>query len=279
MHITRCALQVPGDPSPAAVRADLLTGRPRTGAEPLSPPRPAKVPMGSWRRMSRLDRMAMQAAIPLVEDRPDLDRIAILWATSLGEVEPTTRFLDRAYQEGPEMASPLAFQNSVYNAPASHMGMSLGMHGPTETICAGAGSGAAALARARDLLATHQAPAVLVMGGDEISRKLSRALELADYAPPGEAVAALLLEPEGPGPRLSVRHGIHLPDEGPLFARQLRFPEEGPIAALPSAIAPEAVFGLTSGLGLVSVVAATVGGGTIIDQDGPSAWTLRVEPG
>ncbi|MBW2258309.1 MAG: beta-ketoacyl synthase chain length factor [Deltaproteobacteria bacterium] len=134
-HIAGTAYRVPGS---GPLLDDLLASRPRSAGRFLAcdePIRPEVIGAGAWRRMSRLGRLVTQVSAPLLAGRVDLDTLAVVWGTVFGELGPTGRFLDRLFTEG--VASPLAFQNSVYNAPVGHLSNALDLRGMSETLSAG----------------------------------------------------------------------------------------------------------------------------------------------
>jgi hypothetical protein len=277
--ITGAATWVVGDRSPGALRADLLGGVSRLELELTTPARPAGVPSGTWRRMSRLARMAMALGSELLEPRPDLDHdtLAVVWGCAIGEVVPTGRFLERLFTEGPDRASPLNFQNSVYNAPAGHLSIAMGLKGMSETVAAGGATGLIALMRGLDILALDRAPAVLVIAGDDHNPVTTEAHRLGGTsAPIGEAVAAILLEKTGDGVAVEVSCGVDTRGMSPVFARQSQLPDEPPIRPVPGAHGAEHVIGLSMSMGLALVVAASAGGGVVVDQEGDAALTARI---
>ncbi len=229
--------------------------------------------------MSRLARMAMALGCELLSARPDLDpnEVAVVWGCAIGEVVPTSRFLERLFTEGPDRASPLNFQNSVYNAPAGHISIALGLKGLSETIAAGGATGLSALMRGLDILALDRAPAVLVIAGDDHNPVVAEAHNLGGTVGPiGEAVAAVLLEKSGEGVAVEVSCGVDPRGMSPVFARRSQFPDEPPIQPVPGARGAEHVLGLSMSMGLALVVAATAGGGVVVDQEGDSALTARI---
>jgi hypothetical protein len=277
-HVAGAQLRVPGGAE--GLGSDLLS-RTARGEDLRRVDPPKRVPAfaaGSWRRMSPLSRLVASAAAPLLEGRDDLETLPVVWGTALGELGPTERFLDRLFTEGPERASPLAFQNSVYNAPSGHLSIGLGLKGPSETVSAGACSGLAALARGLELIALG-APTVLVIAGDDITETWRRAFALHGSPPPlGEAVVALLLTASGPGPTVELLDGVHPIDGAPLLARATALPAEAPLPDLPGSIAPERCLGLTTCLGLVALVALLDRAHAVVGFDGSSSMTARVTP-
>ncbi len=267
--IVGTTLIAPARLEPAALRAALEERQP-VATEPERLAKPPAFPAGQWRRMSRLARLAATAVVTITAGRDDLDRMALVWGTSVGEIVPTAKFLTRLFEEGAARATPMAFQNSVYNAPAGHISIALGMRGPSETVSAGGATGVAALQRGMDLVAAG-APSALVVVADDRNPTTGRAWELTGGGrPPGELCAAVLL---APGRGIQVRLGLA---GAPLFARAAALPNEGPLEPVPGAIAPERALGLNPCLGLAAVIAASAGGGTVLDCDGPSRFAVTV---
>ncbi len=257
---------------------DLLSGTPRPAPAP-NPTRPAQVAAGPWRRMSRLTRMVVATAAPLLEGRDDLDRLPVIWGTAMGELVPVARFLERLYREGPQACSPLAFQNSVTNAPVGHLSIGLGLRGASETLSAGGATGLTALMRGVDLLRLGRADAVLVVAGDDLNDHTQRAwTTLGRDDTLGEAMAAVLLAVDGAGPVLEIELGSSAIPGSPVLARATHLPDEPPLRAVPGAVAPETSLGVvpTASLACVAALAQAGRPGSVIDQDGPMFLTARV---
>lgn len=257
---------------PEGVTADTLLREQWVGdCAPAKLPRPPGFPAGQWRRMSRLARMAAVCAAPLAAGL-DPETTPVVWGTSIGECVPTQRFLTRLFDEGPQAASPLAFQNSVYNAPAGHLSIALGLRGASETVSCGGATGLVALRRGLELLALG-APAVLVVAGSDRAPLLQRAWALEpDGATPGEAMAAVVLRPDGPGLPVSVARGVA--PQGPTLSRRTTLPNETPVACVQGSSAPEACLGISSSMGLACLL--TLGSGSVVDHDGRWALTARI---
>ncbi len=159
------------------------------------PERPDGVAAGPWRRMSRVARLAVAVAAPLVVHRTDRVDLALFWGTGVGEFSSTAAFLRTLFQKGPAGASPLLFQNAVHNAPAGHLSIALGLKGPSETLCAGPLTALRTLERALTWVAVHRLPALVVVG-DDLGPDVRQGYTFADVrAPMSEGAAAFLLEP------------------------------------------------------------------------------------
>ena len=82
------------------------------------PQRPHAWSASGWRRLSRLARLVAVVAEPLIERGSDT---AIFVGLNGGEFGSSVAFLRSYWLGGAAAASPLAFQNSVHNAPAAHL--------------------------------------------------------------------------------------------------------------------------------------------------------------
>jgi hypothetical protein len=273
IHLRAARLAIPGDPDPSSLLDDLLAGRSRRGS-PTPPERPAAISANAWRRMNPLDRLVASVVSPLL---PGLDaaNVAIVFGVYVGEVVATSKFLERLYEEGPSAASPLAFQNSVYNAPIGHLSINHGLTGHQETVSAGGASGLAAVHRAVDLLTLGVAEAVIVAAADDVNPTTLRAYELAEHPiAPGEMAAAILLSRQGPGPIVSLGDGD---PEALILARTDPMPGERGFLP-PSGASYSALLGSNAASGLVALAAlSAVGRGTVRDVDGDIAWTVSLQ--
>lgn len=93
---------------------------------------------GASRRMGRPSRFAAAAARMALQDAGEfaLDgpTTPVVMATAFGAVEATEQLQRVAHAEGPAAVSPFGFTESVANAPAAHIAIALGAHGPNVTI-------------------------------------------------------------------------------------------------------------------------------------------------
>lgn len=222
------------------------------------PERPPAIAAGDWRRASRLARLALRVVSELRALEPELDwrSMPFVYGSALGEVVPSSAFLDRLFAEGPRFASALAFQSSVYNATPGHVGHLLDLRGPTETLSAGLATGLSALHRGLEW--ADRAPVVLVLVADDLNRTTEAALGTGG----GEAVVGVLVER---GEQLVVRDGPH----AALAARARPLPYERGFVPLGYPIVPERALGLGSTNGLVALLA----GLDVVDQDDALAIT------
>jgi 3-oxoacyl-(acyl-carrier-protein) synthase len=104
------------------------------------------------------------AGIPLEEAR----RGAIVFAIACGGVVYTRRFYHEVRTEGANVASPLLFPETVYNAPASHLAALLKIDGRDYTLVGDSSVGLSALHFASQLLAIDPTlPFCVVVGVEE----------------------------------------------------------------------------------------------------------------
>lgn len=133
------------------------------------------MPSRSYRRMSRVSRMAVAASIEAIEDSGiefdtiDKGRIGVIFGTAYGSSSHVEDFYQSLLNDGPRGAQPFLFPETVPNAPASHVGMFHGITGPNTTFCQNDISAETAILYARNLLLQNIVDVVLVGGADELS--------------------------------------------------------------------------------------------------------------
>lgn len=216
------------------------------------PVRPAEIEASTWRRMSRLARLAAAATAPVLPAVHDRTTLPLLWGTLYGEYATTFAFLRSLVTRGPAGASPLLFQNAVHNAPAGHLSIAYGLQGPSETLCAGGLTAFRALERASVLVELQGGP-VLVVVGDELTADVQRGLaEAGAEGPWAEGAVALLV---GPG------DGLDWTDAPCDWHRAQTLPGEPPFVA--TGRAPELRFGLGAATDAFAVVASVGRGGVV----------------
>lgn len=136
------------------------------------------MPSRSYRRLSRISRMAVAASVEaltdsgLVLESLDAERIAIIVGTSYGSSSHVEDFFVSLLKEGPRGAQPFLFPETVPNAPASHIAIFHGITGPNSTFCQNDISAENAIMYARNLLLRNYADIVLVGGAEELSAML-----------------------------------------------------------------------------------------------------------
>ncbi|MDA0646412.1 beta-ketoacyl-[acyl-carrier-protein] synthase family protein [Nonomuraea ferruginea] len=129
-------------------------------------------PRSLWRHMNRLSRMAIAASRLAWEDaglklpRKALDDVGLIFATGAGSAESTGGF-DESIALNPNKPAVLSFSNVVLNATGGAVCQTLGLRGPTTTICNGGASASIALDCALELISAGKAEVVLVVAADE----------------------------------------------------------------------------------------------------------------
>ncbi len=133
------------------------------------------IPPRSYRRMSRVSRMAVAASVEALDDsginleKIDRERIAVIMGTAYGSSSTVDEFFRGRLREGPRGAHPFTFPETVPNAPASHIAIFHGITGPNSTFCQNEISAETAIMYARNLLLQNLVDVVFVGGVDEIS--------------------------------------------------------------------------------------------------------------
>lgn len=144
---------------------------------------------------------AVRARVPagIGEARPEHVEAGIVMGTVYANLEPIAAFWQNAEAVGPAHASPALFPDTVLNAPAGHVAIYLGLHGPTATISAGRLSGALALAHALDTIAAGQAERLVACGAE------TRPPDLIGARGAGEGAGAVVVERDGGDPLAEIR--------------------------------------------------------------------------
>ena len=133
------------------------------------------MPPSSYRRMSRISRMAVASSVEalkdsgLILDSVDRERIAVIMGTSYGSSSYVEDFYISLLKDGPRGAQPFLFPETVPNAPASHIAMFHEIIGPNTTFCQNEISAENAILYAQNLLLQNQVDVALVGGADELS--------------------------------------------------------------------------------------------------------------
>jgi len=177
------------------------------------------------RRSSAISRFAVAAGLAALEDAGlkesiDVNRVALIFATSNGGVIYTRRFYHDIVDSGAHKASPLLFPETVFNAPASHLSAILGITGTNYTLVGDGAVGILALKMAEDLMQNGSFDHCLVIGAEEVDWLLCDAYRkwrlLRDVAPiePFASVPRGMLLSEGAG-------AILLSHEGPIRIDQI----------------------------------------------------------
>lgn len=155
----------------AEVSAAVAAGRRAAGRAPSLDGR-TYAPRSLWRHMNHLSRMAIAASRLAWEDaglklpRKALDDVGLIFATGAGSSESTGGF-DQSIALNPNKPAVLSFSNVVLNATGGAVCQTLGLRGPTTTICNGGASASIALDCALELIRAGKAEVVLVVAADE----------------------------------------------------------------------------------------------------------------
>ena len=147
------------------------------------------------RRASVISRFAAAAGLEALQaagikvDSQNAERIALIFAISNGGVIYTRRFYRDVVDAGAELASPLLFPETVFNAPASHLAAILGVTGATYTVVGDGAVGLLAISMAEDVMTDKSLDYCLVVGTEEVDWLLCDAYwrwRLLRSAPPIE---------------------------------------------------------------------------------------------
>jgi 3-oxoacyl-(acyl-carrier-protein) synthase len=117
-----------------------------------------------------------------------------------GCVNYSQRFYDETLKN-PATASPMIFPETVFNAPASHLGALLGSRAINYTLVGDPGTFLQGLALGADWLVSNRVDACVVVGAEELDRLVAHAAQLFDpQAVISEGAGAIYLtrEPSNP---------------------------------------------------------------------------------
>ncbi len=153
-------------------------------AVPTPNPRPAFFTHPRLRRTSPIATHAVGAALEaLGEDAPKVAsgelRLGIILCVMSGCVNYSRRFYDETLRE-PSTASPLVFPETVFNAPASHLGAILGTSAMNYTLVGDPGTYLQGIALAAEWLTGEHVDGCLVVGAEEMDWLVTDAFALFD---------------------------------------------------------------------------------------------------
>lgn len=150
----------------------------------------SNVDLSAWlspaasRRMGRPSRFAAAAAQMAVLDAGHLvidgATTPVVMSTAFGAVEATEQLQRTAHADGPAAVSPFAFTESVANAPAAHIAMALGAHGPNVTIAQREAGVLTAVGRGAMEIASGRARCAVVGCAEELPPVLHAFLDRFD---------------------------------------------------------------------------------------------------
>lgn len=149
---------------------------------PAPQPRPAFLANARLRRTSPISQYATAAVLEaLGEDLPRISRgeikLAVILTVMSGSVNYSRRFYDETLRS-PETASPLVFPETVFNAPASHIGALLASNSINYTLVGDPGTFLQGLALAARWLTSGRVDACVVVGAEELDWMTSDAFRL-----------------------------------------------------------------------------------------------------
>jgi len=171
---------------------------------PPASPRPEFLAHGRLRRASPIAQYAVAAALEaLGSDAASLQngsiRLGIVLCAMSGCVNYSRRFYDETLRD-PATASPVVFPETVFNAPASHLGALLGSTEINYTLVGDPGTFLQGIALAADWLLENKVEGCLVIGAEEMDWLTAEAMTFfASAASVSEGAGALYLgrEPRG----------------------------------------------------------------------------------
>jgi 3-oxoacyl-[acyl-carrier-protein] synthase II len=167
--------------------------------------RPREVPAGQWRRMDDLSRRcvaAVAAALSRTSAAPGsaaLESAALWYCTTWGPVGAIDGYA-RSIQSG--RINPMHFANAAMCAAPGHIGMGLGIAGPTMTIASGGVGSVASLGLASSLISRGRTDLAVVVGADE--GRIDPNGETVVWDEPAEVAAIVLVRHEGSAPTPTV---------------------------------------------------------------------------
>lgn len=130
-------------------------------------------PLGDWRQMDVLSRLALSVARQAWKDA-DLrltagqrNNTAVVLATATGPLGAITRFTDSIKAGEP---SPVLFPNTVFTSATGHVCKALRLRGPRTTFSSGSVAAVHALEYAGALVARGDADHAIVIAAEEITR-------------------------------------------------------------------------------------------------------------
>lgn len=173
---------------------------------PIPTSRPAWLAQPRLRRSSTITHFTVSAALEALAQSDagpagpvNRTRLGVVCNVFGGSVIYSRRFFEEVLQN-PQQASPLLFPETVFNAPASHLGAVLGSPAPNHTLIGDQTTFLQGLAVAADWLADTGLDACVVVGAEEWDWSTATAARLFDQGSIlGEGAGALVLR-RCPGP-------------------------------------------------------------------------------
>lgn len=148
------------------------------------------------RRSSSISQFVVGAALEALGGKWEPDRhgrLGVIVCVLSGCVGYSRRFYEETLKD-PATASPLVFPETVFNAPASHLGAFLGNTGINYTLVGDTGTCLVGLGTAAGWIADGRVDSCLVVAGEEMDWLTADALSLFDqHACFADGAGALLL--------------------------------------------------------------------------------------
>ena len=165
-------------------------------AEAVKPDLRRMLHSGQTSRMSLVSQFAIaavhlalgQARLPIGKGTA-AQSVAIVYGTSHGPGATTQEIYDDLINHGSAAVKPRAFQESVFNAPASLASIQFGVKGPILVLAASV-CAPAVLQQAQMLLAHPGVDAVIALCADELCEAVQRALRVLRWHRPATATRA-----------------------------------------------------------------------------------------
>jgi 3-oxoacyl-[acyl-carrier-protein] synthase II len=128
-------------------------------------------------RASRMLTLAMQTALAESKGARALGaELGAIAGSAYGNVDASAEFVQRIFEKGGRLASPMAFPNLVPSSPVGHAAIYLGMRGPVLATQDLGVTGEAAVALAFELVEAGEAPAIVAGSVEELSAITERVL-------------------------------------------------------------------------------------------------------
>ena len=125
------------------------------------------------RHMARFSQFAVAAAVEAWKDagyteenRPDMDRVGVMFGVGVGGLEVTGENYKTLFDRGPDRLSPLAVPELISNEAAGNVSIAIGAKGPSQVVTTACASSTDAIGFAMDMIRAGRAD-VIVAGGSE----------------------------------------------------------------------------------------------------------------
>ncbi|MBV8881532.1 MAG: hypothetical protein JO332_16315 [Planctomycetaceae bacterium] len=187
----------------------------------------ARLPQpNSLRRAAEDSKTAVVAATELLraEGHAVSERLGLYVGQQQIALDYCARFIESSYREGPRMASPMLFSESVANNVATHLSLTLGLKGLAQTFIGTRAAGIqAVMAAAEDVRSGHVDVGLVVVLG--VASSLTRDAYLSVYRPFQRrnrrdvkflrGSVAMLVRRDAPGQPRLVFTGVRCAGRGP----------------------------------------------------------------